>query len=353
MPGISSLFQTTVEKTIRETLLLPNCVYVPLQREKVHPNLELAYPKPSAVLQISVHRLRGLPRGKSSHIELSLGSKLIATPKGEFNVAGYHEWQPPFTSDFFVYTRNQPIVVRLCSLGGDHLSSATIKVRDLIDEGVGAEGCWVAIADGVEVNIHGRLRRLDHACRPLNVFRQILVTIDLYCAGSLIEAGSRVRFSLPGASPAMIISKPGMNREADVEGDLSREPRTQRIIEKLRKAHGMTAIEVATIAEVDPYVVDKVLREKPSLNVVWNQAVYTLMDISRVNFDDINLRVEVLRKSRSLLGGEILDFLGDIALREVEDCEQMSFRGTVLLHGKASDKCCDIELGVEIQGVET
>ncbi|KAF4736740.1 extended synaptotagmin-like protein, partial [Perkinsus olseni] len=111
VPGISSVVQAAVERAIRETLLLPNCVYIPLRREEVHPHIEWAYPKPSALLQLSVHQVRGLPRVRSPLVELSLGSKLVSTTKGKFKEEGHHLWQPPFSSDFFVYTHNQPVVV--------------------------------------------------------------------------------------------------------------------------------------------------------------------------------------------------------------------------------------------------
>ncbi|KAF4659150.1 extended synaptotagmin-like protein [Perkinsus olseni] len=352
MPGISSVVQTAVERTIRETLLLPNCVYIPLRKEEVHPHIEWAYPKPSALLQLSVHQIRGLPRARGPHVELSLGSKLVSTTKGKFKEGGHHLWQPPFSSDFFVYTHNQPVVVRLCGPGGELFGSATIKVRDLLDKD-GSSDYWVRIAGEVAVDVRGRLRHLDHVYRPLHSFRQILISIDLYCADSLVEPGSRVRFTLPGATPAVMVSKPGSKREMAVRGDLTCEPRVQRIIEKLREVHRMSVTEVASIAEVEPGVIGQVVEEKPSLSVVWNQALYNLLDTSGLHFNAVKLRVEVLRKGRGFLGrGEIIDFAGDIALRELEACEQMAFRGAVLLHGKNADGNCEIELGVEAQGIE-
>ncbi|KAF4746776.1 hypothetical protein FOZ63_024429, partial [Perkinsus olseni] len=130
------------------------------------------------------------------------------------------------------------------------------------------------------------------------------------------------------ATPAVMVSKPGSKREMAVRGDLTCEPRVQRIIEKLREVHRMSVAEVASIAEVEPAVIGQVVEEKPSLSVVWNQALYTLLDTSGLDFNDVKLRVEVLRKGRGFLGrGEVIDFAGDIALREVEACEQMAFRG--------------------------
>ncbi|KAF4666181.1 Histone H2A.v [Perkinsus chesapeaki] len=349
MPGISTLLQTTIEKVIRDTLLLPNCVYIPLREEEVHPHLEWAYPKPSAILDLSVQHVRGLRKGKNPHVELSLGSKLVSTSKGKFSKEEErYDWLPASTAEFFVYTHNQPIVIRLC-VQGEQFATTKIRVRDLIENN---GDYWVRIFDEVAVHLTGRVRQLDHGYRPLKRFRQLLVSTDLYCAGGLVDVGSRVRVSLPGASPPVMVSKPGSRREPSSRSFLSCEPRIQRIIERLRKEHMMGVQEVASIVEVEPAIIEKVVEAKPSLDVVWNQALYMLLSVPEgADLREVKLRMEVLRKGRSFLGGEIIDFVGDISLSDVVECEQMSFRGAVILHGKnAAARSCEIELGIEVQG---